>query len=723
MKLDLYAPCPGGRPQKVKFCCPDLHKDLERLFGVFDSQQWMSIGDELARLEQSHSDCACLDALQIQLLIRQQKWEEAHEKASAFLAREPQNHVALMSWAVSGIPLGKSKEALHAIISTLEQFSVEQTPPQLLVALWQIAQMYVAMNLVPTAMPIFHFLIYLSDDDMVEMATQCFTECLGANQFPLVMRQISPYLCPSDFPAAEEYKAIFMHLQTFRWKQALVGLKMLAVHAPQFPQLLLVTARLQTWLMEMDQAAATLGEYLQLEKVSYEDKVDALIWQRFLLADPLGDRVPISHFVYTLTEDAYPLEVIASSRRVAIMPVEPSQRDEQGVVPLRNFLCLDRARPTEENSTPNFSEVPRILAMATLSGKQTDRPTTLDVFPSLPTNDSAIETLIRELFSTHIIDCLKKSPLDKKSSGENFPSEESLDGTVSFSQLLSQPNLYFAADVDMSPEYRETIVSAYDREVFAETWMTRPLGMLAGKSPQEVMNDAAYRVPLEAATALIRHFIEMPRGKELADLLRERLGLGEEKPLELTDEQLASEQFIMSIPLERWRRLEFERIPNSTLNHIWSFIDMLNDNELLSIASEELLARPMNDFSYEVRARSLDHMMQEAVAERNIEEVFVWIDRARNEAKARGQEDPHWDCVALQIHLACGNQEEVAAIMARLRPHAKHPEVQQLFQQLNEQSQMMRQRQTANPQNAALWTPDQMSPPPTSGGSTLWTPS
>lgn len=60
MAVDSYSLCPGGRGKKIRFCCPDLIKELEQIDKMLEGEQFAAGLAFVETLEKQHPDCACL---------------------------------------------------------------------------------------------------------------------------------------------------------------------------------------------------------------------------------------------------------------------------------------------------------------------------------------------------------------------------------------------------------------------------------------------------------------------------------------------------------------------------------------------------------------------------------------------------------------------------------------------------------------------------------------
>src|SRR5438105_3443141 len=60
MAIDPYAACPGGTGKKIKFCCPDLVHELEKVQKMLDGEQRAACLEYIDSLESKFPDRACL---------------------------------------------------------------------------------------------------------------------------------------------------------------------------------------------------------------------------------------------------------------------------------------------------------------------------------------------------------------------------------------------------------------------------------------------------------------------------------------------------------------------------------------------------------------------------------------------------------------------------------------------------------------------------------------
>ena len=103
MSIDAYSPCPGGTGKKIKFCCGDFLPELQKIDRMFDGEQYLACLQHVDRLlaQEPSRDRACLLAFRCELLRLTDQHEAAKAATAAFLAKHPDNQVALAETAIT----------------------------------------------------------------------------------------------------------------------------------------------------------------------------------------------------------------------------------------------------------------------------------------------------------------------------------------------------------------------------------------------------------------------------------------------------------------------------------------------------------------------------------------------------------------------------------------------------------------------------------------------
>ena len=100
MPIDPYSPCPGGTGKKIKFCCPNLLGELQKIQRMMEGEQFQGCLQHVEQLERTNPDQPCLLSVKTLLLRILHRFDEARETADRFLEKHPDNPIALAESAI-----------------------------------------------------------------------------------------------------------------------------------------------------------------------------------------------------------------------------------------------------------------------------------------------------------------------------------------------------------------------------------------------------------------------------------------------------------------------------------------------------------------------------------------------------------------------------------------------------------------------------------------------
>ena len=121
MPFDPYAPCPGGRDKKIRFCCPNMLKELEQVVRLLESEQSAACLSYIETLEKTFPDCACLTKAKLHIYRAENRWEKVLPIAEQFYANEPDNGTAAAEYALALVVTGNPKLAISTIVDAFER--------------------------------------------------------------------------------------------------------------------------------------------------------------------------------------------------------------------------------------------------------------------------------------------------------------------------------------------------------------------------------------------------------------------------------------------------------------------------------------------------------------------------------------------------------------------------------------------------------------------------
>ena len=115
MAIDPYTLCPGGTGKKVKFCCPDLLSELEKIQKMLEGNQRQACLEYIEQLEARHPDRACLLTTKALLQGQLGNPEGAQKTVGKVLESQPENPVALAEQALLAIDATSAEAAIEPL--------------------------------------------------------------------------------------------------------------------------------------------------------------------------------------------------------------------------------------------------------------------------------------------------------------------------------------------------------------------------------------------------------------------------------------------------------------------------------------------------------------------------------------------------------------------------------------------------------------------------------
>ena len=717
MAFDAYALCPGGREKKIKFCCPDMLKELEQVNQLMETEQTAACLNFLDQLEEKHPNCACLAAARLAMLRMENRYDEALRAAKEFAAREPDNMLAVSELAMATAVTGDPKAALDMLIDAIEKGAEGTIHSSLLIALYIVGSQLLAAGRVLPAIGIGHQL--RSVDAMAQQGNTLIYHAMSVTEIPLVLRETRFEMrCPDNFPAKDAFSTAARQLRSGRWKQALAAFEGMTEHAAAWPILWRNIAVVRLWLLDDEGAAAALGKYCEFTDQPFEDLADAAFMRICLLPDPLGDLMAIQGREYTIEKPDEAQEAMLSAPCFYRIDVDPRQFAQGDAPPPKNvFALLDRPFPPA-GTAPTLDNTPSQLAAALFYGRQTDRPARLMVIEMPETALVGVDNLVRNTIGSMLGNVAEPQPTRQ----------------VSQTQSSIQFAFRFRPEAMPNSEQLETLIMEFYEKRFIPEFCDRPIGLLDGKSPGQVAGDPTYRVRLLGLMEVIDGTMSPELAVEACTKLRERLGLPVPGPVALPDPCPSGDEavrFLESVPVWRWYRFEVEKMSTDMLLRATRMVEVAKDVRCLTRFSEEILARPINSMPNEARFLAFDTLIRVAQAEQNFEEAITWIDRAKSESAEMKVSAAPWKIASVGIYLAMGEGDKAQdAVQDVVTHHSQEPEAMQMLQELFVGLGLMNPDGTPRgPAGAGMaagstppGTPGAAAPEPKPASSGLWTP-
>lgn len=737
MPLDPYSLCPGGRDKKIRFCCPDMVKEIEQIERLLESRQSGACLSYIETLEKDHPDCACLIAAKLTVYRMEDRWEEALKLSKEFLDKEPENPVAAAEYALALGVTGQLKEAVSEVVDAFEKAKEGTAHSSLLNTTLQLGACMLMRGAVIPAVAIGNRLKMFPMAQ--EQANSLLFQASSVADVPLLLRDMMfDQDCPDDFPAKEEFEDAIELLSLMRWKQGLAKLESLTRYADRWPNIWRNVGAVRFWLFDEEKGREALEQFASLPNTPLEDAVDAEATRLFLVPDPLGDQTNLLFAEYKINDAEKAHEILLSTPTFYRIDFDPRAFNQRETPPPKGvFILLDR--PFFANGVDlNIDNVSSQLASCMLFGKETDREARLEVMEILENDKERVENLLQESLGDSLDPVVVKTETIQP---------------VSRSQVLVQYRFRYTPENMPSPATRQKLEKDYYENIFLDAWSNLPLGLLDGKTPVEATKDPSdktrYKVRILGAIEMLEYWMNEETGIVIANELRKKLGLPMQDAIPVPsgneEQQLA---LLDNLPVWRWFRLDAEKLPTVALVESLQIVSVMKEPRATLRFAKELLNRPTNSMPIPARLLAFESLVGIARGNNDLEDALLWIERAKNEAIELKTSDAIWCLHEIPVCLGLGQLERAhAAINDLVRRHGHDERVMQALHQIFVQlgfvnpdgtprtpmrqggdPTSMQDVESVPPESASatggLWTPggNATSENPASGSSKLWTP-
>lgn len=652
MALDGYSLCPCGTGKKIKFCCNDLLPELEKIDRMLEGEQFRAVIQHIEQLEPSYPDRASLLAIKSMVYRVLGQIDEAQATATRFLEKHPTNPVALAESAILTAATEGGRPAIDLVQRALSASS-QQLEARVYEAIRVVGSVLAAEGeFIPArAMAMLQTALNREDREAMELMVRLNTH----PNIPLLFKSERRL---DEAPDGAPWKAAFddalKQLRSARWADGAAQFATLAQQHPEVPGVWRNLAIVRSWLGDTEGTIEALERYAALD-VPREDAVEAISFARLLTDDPLGDQIDLLDLTYTVS-DAEQLQVaLASSPRVSLAPIDPrafAQEDEPP--PRAVFMLFDRGQP--DASQPLDPEtLPRMLGHMLLFGRQTDREPRLEVLSVSRRELEEINALLAEVSGGQL-----SRPSDEKATGKLSVSQDMLAHNWRLPEGTTQEDLQRLSD------------QALERAVLSR-WPQTPLGLLDGKTPQEVDGQEAYRVKLLAAILILEQWMEQQGGHLEMNRLRAQLGL---PALATIDPQEAD---LRELPLVRLPRLAVDKLSDDQLLLVYHRAMAFNARNATAKFARSLVERP----SMVGREEQFHAYMILARTAEQPDKAIEYVTRGRQAAEGAGQSSAPWDLLELSFRFQHGDGSGAVRLVEHLqRDHLREPGVAQALADL-----------------------------------------
>jgi len=688
--------CPAGSGKKIKFCCPDLVSEWDKIIRLWDGEQDHACLEYIEQLHRRGVERACLWAVKIETLYRLKKMPEAEQAVEQFLQKHPNHPAALMEKAYVLARQEQGEEAYRWLLRGMNLCSSSYPicAPRVLFLVG--LQLLTGRHLVP-CLALLRFGTTLSSNIQED-----FREAVHAldrdRRFPLLLREAFRWResLLAHTPAAALVQ-IRQQVEMGHWLDATEGLQQLSQTYPELPGLWWHLALMRSWTMDHAGAIEALRKYAGLD-VPVEEAILAEAIVLALSADPLGDRIPSYKLIYT-PEDEGDLQAALSLCKQLLPISGPLLRveDEDGQVqPRACYLVVDRASSGDQEP-PSESQEFGLLGWAALYGRQTDRQARLVVYDVYEYSRSQVEALFQQFV------------------GQGLRPEVVVEQTGEVSATVT----YFLPDI--APARSKGPKPDRDQEEellitkFLRRWLDSPLGIFQGRTPRQAAQDPQCQRLLEVVLLWLEDLAFQQRYPWDRARARHALGL---PPSESIDPQTVP---LREVPLYRWLDVDLDKASDEQICDGYLYAYHFRWLPAAERFAHAFLQRPTLA-QHPVWLLACYLVARSAMPS---EKTLPLIEQGRQRSLQSGGSCAPWDLLALQYHLEREEPEQVHSVLQHLfRRHQYEPGVLENIMEILDAFGMLPREPAGQPAagqaSGGLWTPGQEEKP--SGEKKLWMP-
>jgi hypothetical protein len=716
MDLDINQPCPGGTGKKIKFCCKDLTRDLDKIVRLLHGGQRKAALETIDRTLAAVGDRACLFALKADALREAGDAEGAQAAMAAYADKFADNPVALAEGAIADAGAGEVVRAVDRLQSAVE-LSGESIDAKLYAAFGFVARALLMSGNVPAARA--HLMMQIDlmrgqDPEPLQMLAY-----LDRGPAPLLLKL--PLTLDTQAPEGAAWQdELLQAAETAdrgEWRKSLQMHRALAEKHPGQAVLRHNIAVLASRLGDRGAAARAWREYAALD-LSWDDRVEAEAVAQLLDPPRDEDQVDEVQLVYPIRDVDRLIEKLLSDPRFVSYPGDLRELVEEDETPPRGaYTMLDRPAEPEDAQDLTVDAVPTALGDVLVFGRRTDREPRLE-----------LSTIRGEQFET-------ATQTLTDAAGDLIGGVEKEEATGQRSRVADLLSWRWRFPKETPPERREELMDQKRRSLIFERWPDVPRGVYDGKTPRQAAAEEKYRAAVAAAVLQLELIGEEARWGIDFNELRAQLGLPRIEPID------PAAVDVQTLPLVRYPRLQVEKLSDDDLAVAYRRAVIADHRPAWAPLCRESLGRETLD-PEKIDKAQVHHLLAQASTEPK--EAIEHLHACRDMLVKRGESPAPVLLEEFRLRIATGEgPEECGRIFERLRANHMNERgvAQELYQILVEfglatpDGRMPPEagQAAAAPQAAApaasppaeagkLWTPDAPAPAAGPKKSSLWTP-
>jgi len=690
MALDSYSLCPGGTGKKIKFCCPDLLPELEKIDRMIEGEQFLASVQHIDQLEQKGQYRACLMAIKAELLRVTNQLDRYKPYVADFVARFPQNSVA---WSESAL-LAAVSDGSRAAMGKLQRaiaLGDGTFLSRVLDAARVVAGALIHEGHLAAGRALLQVVVKLDPED--HESRERLIHISGSAEVPMLLKSDAELLaCPPDVGWRAEFEAAIAPLKTANWQEAADRLTALAAEVPDAPAVWNHLALLRNWLADEAGAIEAFHKFAALA-VPLEDAVEAHATAMLLSDSPFGDDIDIVRWAWPVLDPERLQESLLSDRRLVPMPVDASTWPAGDSPPPRIAgMLLDR--PTLGNHEGiSLDTMPSVLGQFLLFGRETDRAARLEIVGLTRTQANLAMTLFRQIGGDVL---------------ESAPEETLLAKTSASHQMISHR---WAPPRGAPRDQVDALLLQDFRDALLNRWPDCPLGVLAGRTLRQAAGDPAAQVTALAAILVMQQWVARSHAEFDFNELRSQLGLPTLGPIRSQPGK------VRTLPLVRLARVQVESLSDDDLKFALQRAGFYHAWDAARKFARAVIDRPAFARQQE-RIEAYRLLAQSATT---VEDGIASIDEGRRDSLSRGDSCASWDLMEFSFRFGHGDVEQAMQLLQHIE--SRHINERGVAQTM---TQMLISVGLLNPDGTPVAVPVHQASaavgPPAPEPSKLWTP-
>ena len=410
MAVDPYAPCPCGSGKKLKFCCPDLVSELEKVHRKLEGEQPRAALADLEQALEKSPGRPCLLDLKATIELSLGEFDAARATIDEFLRAAPQEptahaHAAMLAASDAqdsdDDEASNARDAVDHLQTALERID-DSIPARVLQAIGAVGQALLAAGDFVAARA--HLWLYqgVSGPDDTR-ATELLMRLNQVGGLPLLLRD-SLYL--REAPAGHACESRHDHSQMLasrgQWRRASQTLEELCGEFPDLAMLHYNAAIVAGWLGDVERFCSGLREFANhtvggTDAALSDDAVEAAAIADLLDPNQRDAPVEVVKISFPVSDEEQLIDRLTRDGRADAYPLDQSELQAiEGPPPRHTHMLLDRAAP-ETGVGIEADAVPRIVGFLSYYGRQTDRPERLELVADRDDNFDTALSLAREV--------------------------------------------------------------------------------------------------------------------------------------------------------------------------------------------------------------------------------------------------------------------------------------------------------------------------------------